>query len=59
MLDWAGYVLKNFADQIGATIDVEAATARLRPLSRLSRWRQGAVANRLRAMKRHLLRKLR
>lgn len=33
LLDWSAYVLKNFADLIGGTIDIDAAIARLAPPS--------------------------
>jgi FkbM family methyltransferase len=69
LLDWAFYVLKNFANEIGAAVDVDAAIAQLEvpmgsamPTPRSSarvrhptNWR---ITNALRTTKRYLLRKL-
>ena len=61
MLEWACYVLRSFADQIGATVDIDAAIARLAPAAELaiSPWPNAGIINRLRALRRYLLRRKR
>ena len=61
MLEWACYVLRSFADQIGATVDIDAAIARLAPAAELaiSPRPNAGIINRLRALKRYLLRRKR
>lgn len=61
LLDWACYVLKGFADQIGSAIDIDAAIAQLAPPAEPASptpQNQGLITQ-LRTMKRSLMRKIR
>jgi FkbM family methyltransferase len=56
LLEWAAYLLKNFASEIGAIVDVEKAVAKLGETT-LQPWRNWRITALLRALKRNPLRR--
>jgi len=56
LLEWAAYLLRNFASEIGAVVDVDRAVAKLK-LPALRRWRHLPILAPLRATRRYLHRR--